>query len=146
MTRPTAIPSSQFTDASDDYFQLVQRWPLRPIRNNAQYAAAAEMLDSLVLRELSEGEADYMEALSLLIEDYDRRHQVFDTSDRTPLDMLHHLVDANDMTVSELGEVLGSKGVASEVLSGKRGLSKSHILKLARRFHVEPSLFLEKIS
>jgi HTH-type transcriptional regulator/antitoxin HigA len=55
-------------------------------------------------------------------------------------------VEANNMTVSELGEVLGSKGVASEVLNGKRSLSKAHILKLARRFHVDPSLFLEKIS
>jgi HTH-type transcriptional regulator / antitoxin HigA len=129
----------------DDYLELVKRLPLRPIRTAGEYDAAAGLLDALVLRaDLSDGQRDYVEALSLFIEDYDRRNNVFDTSGRTPLDMLKHLMEANDMSVTDLGGVLGSKGVASEILHGKRSLSKSHILKLAERFHVDPGLFLDK--
>ena len=129
----------------DHYLELVKRLPLRPIRAVAEYEAAAELLDLLVLRtNLDSGEKDYVAALSVFIEDYDRRHKVFDTSGRTPLDMLRHLMEANDLDVTGLGNVLGSKGVASEVLRGKRSLSKSHIFKLADRFTVDPGLFLER--
>jgi len=128
-----------------DYLELVKRMPLRSFRTVGEYDAAAKLLDTLVLRaDLSDGEKDYVEALSLFVEDYDRRHNVFDTAGRSPLDMLKHLMEANDMTVSDLGALLGSKGVASEILHGKRSLSKSHILKLAERFNVDPGLFLEK--
>ena len=144
-SRLTVEKGAVSRSARNDYLELVKRLPLRPFRTATEYDAAAELLDTLVLRDdLSNGEKDYMEALSLCIEDYDRRHKVFDTSGRTPLDMLKHLMDANDMSVTDLGALLGSKGVASEVLHGKRSLSKSHIFKLAERFHVDPGLFLEK--
>jgi HTH-type transcriptional regulator / antitoxin HigA len=129
----------------DDYLELVKRFPLRPIRTAKDYDEAAELLDTLVLRtDLSDGEKDYVEAISLFIEDYDRRHNVFDTSGRTPLDMLKHLMEANNMRITDLGGLLGSKGVASEILHSKRSLSKTHIFKLAVRFNVDPGLFLEK--
>lgn len=133
--------------APTDYLDLVRRHPLRPIRTVADYDAAAGVLDSLILRKvLSRGEKDYIEALSLFIEDYDRRHRVFDTAGRTPLDMLVHLLEANDLGVSDLGVILGSKGVASEVLHGKRALSKSHLFKLGRRFHVTPGSFWKSVA
>jgi HTH-type transcriptional regulator/antitoxin HigA len=139
-----ARPERKFA-RRDDYLALVQRLPLRPLRTVAEYNAAAKLLDTMVLRQdLSDGEKDYVEALSVFIEDFDRRHNVFDTSGRTPLDMLRHLMEANDWDVTALGALLGSKGVASEVLRGKRSLSKSHIFKLAERFNVDPGLFLEK--
>ena len=143
--RATVEKSGQSRAGRDDYLELVKRLPLHPFRTAKEYDVAAKMLDNLVLRaDLSKGEKDYIEALSLFIEDYDRRHKVFDTSGRTSLDMLNHLMEANDMTVTDLGEVLGSKGIASEILHRKRSLSKTHIFKLAKRFNVDPGLFLEK--
>ena len=148
MSRRAAVDKSGANRSRrDDYLELVKRLPLRPLRTAGEYDAAAELLDTLVMRaDLSDGENDYIEALSLFIEDYDRRHNVFDTSGRSPLDMLKHLMESNDMSVTELGDLLGSKGIASEILHGKRSLSKSHIFKLAERFHVDPGLFLEKPS
>ena len=102
----------------DDYLELVKRLPLRLFRTAAEYDAAAELLDALVLRaDLSDGEKEYVEALSLFIEDYDRRHDVFDTSGRTPLDMLKHLMEANDMSVTDLG-IEALRKAASLVTSG----------------------------
>jgi HTH-type transcriptional regulator / antitoxin HigA len=148
MKQKAAAASSERKIARrDDYLALVQRLPLRPLRTAAGYEAAAKLLDTMVLRaDLSDGEKDYVEALSVFIEDFDRRNNVFDTSGRTPLDMLRHLMEANDWDVTALGTLLGSKGIASEVLRGKRSLSKSHIFKLAERFNVDPGLFLERPS
>ena len=144
MSRTAVVKDKRSMSRRDDYHELVQQLPLRPLRTAREYDAAAELLDTLVLRsDLSQGERDYVEALSLFIEDYDRRHNLFDTSGRTPLDMLRHLMEANDMNVTDLGEVLGSKGIASEILHARRSLSKSHIFKLAERFNVDPGLFLE---
>jgi len=143
--RATAIKRGSKLVRRDDYLDLVKQLALRPIRTVSEYEAAAKLLDSLVPRtDLSDGEKDYVEALSAFIEDYDRRHKVFDTSGRTPLDMVRHLMEANDLDVTGLGNVLGSKGIASEILHGKRSLSKSHIFKLAERFSVDPGLFLER--
>ena len=53
----------------DAYLQLVMRFPLRPLKTEREYDAAAELLDSLVLRtDLSAGEKDYVDALSLFID------------------------------------------------------------------------------
>jgi transcriptional regulator with XRE-family HTH domain len=47
------------------------------------------------------------------------------------------------MTVTELGKLLGSKGAASELLSGKRmEPSKAQIAKLCARFKVDARAFL----
>jgi antitoxin component HigA of HigAB toxin-antitoxin module len=52
-------------------------------------------------------------------------------------------MEENEMNTSDLGYILGSRGLASEVLSGKRGLSKALIRRLSERFHLDPRLFLE---
>jgi HTH-type transcriptional regulator/antitoxin HigA len=116
------------------------------MRTKADFRQAAQVLDTLVTApegSLSAGEQDYLETLVLLVEDYDRRHRpVQDEPD--PITILKHLMESNDMTISDLGELLGSKGNASEILRGKRALSKAHIAKLAKRFGVDVGLFFPR--
>jgi len=141
-------PKRQSTDNSelDAYMELVREFPLRPIRTEAEYDAAIRLVNGLAVHDegtLGQGRQDYLEALTRFVEDYeDRKHRI-DTSTLGPLDLLRHLTDERRMSVSDLGRLIGSKGVASEVLGGKRGLSKSQIGKLARYFGVNPGLFLE---
>jgi antitoxin component HigA of HigAB toxin-antitoxin module len=53
------------------------------------------------------------------------------------------LVEQAGMSVTELGTLLGSKGAASELLSGKRKEpSKAQIAKLTARFKVDAGVFL----
>jgi HTH-type transcriptional regulator/antitoxin HigA len=42
----------------------------------------------------------------------------------------------------DLLDVFGSRGIASEVVSGKRSISKAQAKKLAELFHVPADLFL----
>ena len=129
--------------AGDRYLDLVRRFPLRPIRTKAEYARATGVIDGLAVREertLSRDERDYLETLALLVEEYESRHRPAATP-AEPLDVLRHLMEAHGMNTSDLGRVLGSKGVASEVLNGKRSLSKAHMAKLAEKFHVDAGVF-----
>jgi HTH-type transcriptional regulator/antitoxin HigA len=103
------------------------------------------MADHLAIQvegSLEKGEQDYLDTLSLLIEEYDRAHRPAGQKKLNGIDILRHLMEANEMSVSSLGKLLGSKGVASEILSGKRSLSKNHMLKLAARFNLDAGAFL----
>ena len=52
-------------------------------------------------------------------------------------------MEANGLKQKDLiGVVFETASVASEVLSGKRELTKDHVRKLAKRFEVQAELFL----
>lgn len=128
---------------ADDYLRLVRRFPLRPLRDERDYDGAVAILDELVVRsDLSPGETDYVDALTRFVEDYDDAHHPLAHFQATPLEVLRHLVERAGMTTSDLGRVIGSKGVASEILRGKRELSKSHIKLLSAHFNVSPAVLL----
>ena len=57
------------------------------------------------------------------------------------LEVLKYLMEQHSLTQSDLPEI-GSQGVVSEVLRGKRELNVRQIEKLAARFHVSPAAFL----
>jgi HTH-type transcriptional regulator / antitoxin HigA len=126
------------------YLELVREFSLRPIENQAEYEAASAVLDRLAVRGedgLDAGERDYLDALSLFIEAYDDEHAAIPDGG-TPLENLKLLMQANQMKTTDLGNLLGNRGLASLVLNGKRELSKAHIRLLADRFKVSPAMFL----
>lgn len=129
----------------DSYFGLVRQFPLVPIRTEAQYDAAVAFLQPLVVRNeksLDSGERAFLAALTQFVEDYERDHHAIEVADLKPLDALKHLMQINGMKAIDLGKLLGSRSLASQILGGNRSLSKRHILVLAERFRVEPGLFL----
>lgn len=54
--------------------------------------------------------------------------------------MLRLIIEQNQLTLSDLPEI-GHKSLVSKILSGERHLTKSHIEKLCKRFHLDPGLF-----
>ena len=130
----------------DSYFDLVRQFPLVPIKTEKHYDAALAFLQSLAMRDeasLDSGEQSYLEALTQFVEDYEQQHHRIAVEDLKPLDVLKYLMAENGMKAIDLGKLLGSRSIASQILNGKRGLSKTHIRVLAGRFNVEPSLFFE---
>lgn len=90
--------------------------------------------------DLTAEEGELLELLSNLISDFEDKH--YPIKEPSPLEMLQHLMEARELTAKDLWDVFGSKGVTSEVLSGKRGISIAHIKKLATFFDVSPELFI----
>lgn len=90
--------------------------------------------------QLSPEEEKLLKLFSRLIEDFEQRY--YQPKEATPLEVLQHLMEASDLKQSHLWEVFGSKGIASEVLNGKRGISKAQAKALANYFHVPADLFI----
>ena len=134
------------TGKSDVFLDLVKAFPLKPIRTEADHEAAGRVLRQLVGSkaedEFVSGERDYLESLSILVRDYQQKHRMQALASRSPAEILQHLMTENGMNVTDLGEVIGSRSAASMIVHGRRSPSRSHILHLAERFGVDPSLFL----
>jgi len=128
----------------DEYLDLVRKFPPRPIRSASQYDRTLAVMNELALRgenTLSRAESDYLDALATFIEQYDRAH-VAEPAPGTPLERLRYAVEQADMSASDLGRLLGNRGLGSILLAGKRELSKVHIRILADYFKMEAGYFL----
>jgi len=122
------------------------RVPPRRARTMSEHNA---MLDELMRlgRRMDAGtatrdEIDAVHVLELLTGEYERsRHGEF--KDRsTPRERLQYLLEANDMSASDLGRLLGDRALGSRILSGEREFSKTHIRRLADRFKLSPAYFI----
>jgi len=85
-------------------------------------------------------EEKLLKLLTRLVEDFEERY--YHPRDATPLEVLQHLMESRDVKQTHLWEVFGSKGIASEVMNGKRGISKTHARALANYFQVSADLFI----
>jgi len=129
----------------DLYMELVLAFPLRPIRSESDHRAALDAARGIMLRDerdLSADEADYLDVLSDLIRQYEEAHYLMPKNSGTERDRLVALMDDSGMTASDLGRLLGTRSLGSMLLTGRRGLSKSHIRILANHFKIDPGYFL----
>ena len=89
---------------------------------------------------LSPEESRLFDLLVRLIDDFEERHYRLDAA--TPRGILLELMAARGVKPRDLWSVFGSKGTASDVINGKRGVSKANAKALAEHFHVSAELFI----
>ncbi len=63
--------------------------------------------------------------------------------ERTPSEivMLRTLMESHDLNGGDFEKEIGKKSLVSQILSGKRELTKNHIRALSERFNIEPTMF-----
>jgi len=112
------------------------------IRTEREYQrllrAAAQLMEKPEPN-MSEEEGRLLEVLSMLIEEYEDR--VHPLPKAAPHKMLNYLLREKDLRPSDLSAIL-PKSRVSEILSGKRGISKTQAKQLAEILHVPVDLFL----
>jgi HTH-type transcriptional regulator / antitoxin HigA len=140
--RDTTSASALYGKRQDRYLELVRRFPLRPLRTDADLDAAVTVIDSLTDQdELSVPEQDYLDVLSDLVEAYEE--EAVPIKSVPDADMLRFLIEAKGVTQVQAAKEAGiAESTISEVLAGKRKLNRTQIGKLARYFHVEPGAFV----
>jgi len=89
--------------------------------------------------EISEEEGRLLELLSIVIEEYENRAHPLPKA--KPHRILAYLLKEKGMKPSDLWIVLPKSGV-SEILGGKRGISKAQARQLAELFHVPLDLLV----
>ena len=124
------------------YGKLLARTLPAVIRTEAENRRLTAELRALDRRydRLTPEEKELADLMTVLIESYEERHYALDAS--TPHSRLYSLMEEHGMRQRDLLPVFGSRGVASEVVNGKRAISKAQAKRLARLFHVPADLFL----
>ncbi len=107
-----------------------------------EYQSLVKTLDSLI-NEIGDNEnhelSPVMETIGKLIENYEDQNFIIKKS--SVIDTLKYLMKEHNLKQSDLKEI-GSQGVVSEILTGKRILNIEQIKKVSERFHVSPLVFI----
>ena len=106
---------------------------------NERAIAELEALDTLG-RPLTSEEEALGELLTMLIVQFEDVH--YPLGHASPLDALRDFMEVRNLRQRDLIPVFGASSVVSNVLNGKRSISKAHARKLAEFFHVPVSLFI----
>lgn len=125
------------------YAKLLAKVQPHAIKDEKEYHRLVAEVGRLMERgeeNLSPEETSLLEMISILIEEYDREH--YPLSPSRPHEMLAFLIEQRGLEPHDLWSVLGSKSRVSEILSGKRAISKAQAKKLAEFFHVAVDLFI----
>ncbi len=112
------------------------------IRTEEEYRRLLSAAAALMERpedEITEEQGRLLELLSILIEEYENRAHPLPKA--KPHKMLAYLLKEKNMKPSDLWAVL-PKSRVSEILSGKRGISKTQARLLADLLRVPVDLFL----
>lgn len=112
------------------------------MKMDEEYRKRLELLEQLI-DEVGEDEqhplASLLNFVGMLVADYEKAH--YPPPDASPQAVLALLMQEHQLRQSDLPEI-GSQGVVSEILSGKRRLNTRRIQALAQRFAVSPSVFI----
>ncbi len=136
------MTANQMMEVAQEYRRLQAMVPLGILHTNKDYARATEMLDA-ILDEIGEDEqhplAELADALGVFVEKYEAEHVRI--PEAKPAAVLKFLMQEHGLRQADLPQI-GSQGVVSEVLAGRRVLNSRQIKQLAKRFGVSPAVFV----
>ena len=115
---------------------------IKPIRNEADYDAALQAVDGLMGVSPSTPEADTLEVLVTLVEDYEKRRWPVDAPD--PVAMIEHVMEARGYVQKDLAVLIGSQPHASEVLNRRRPLTLHMIRTLSTEWKLPAEALLRE--
>jgi HTH-type transcriptional regulator / antitoxin HigA len=121
---------------------------LSPIKTKKGYENAISLLDQLIATVGDDEKhplASLMYHLGNLIDAYETKDKEIKKlgTKSDAISMIKFLMDQHGLKQADLKDVFGSQGNVSEVLRGIRDLNLKQIKKLAEKFHVNPSVFIE---
>lgn len=126
------------------YGRLLGKYRPRLIQSDEDFDRLSAELEELDMieedRELDAEERELQALLAHLCTEYEDR--TVEPPRSTPLDALRFLMDQNGLRPVDMTDVFGSRAVVSQVLNGKREISKEHARRLAGRFRLSVEAFI----
>lgn len=125
------------------YARLVARVAPIVIETEEEFQRADSEIGRLLAKgfdNLSSEERSLLALLTKLIEDYEDRN--FSIPEGEPSETLKFLIEQNELRQTDLTHIFGSRGRVSEVVNGKRAISKIQAKALGEFFKVSPDLFI----
>jgi HTH-type transcriptional regulator/antitoxin HigA len=137
------VMSATLTVDRKKYVRLANRIVVKAIESEHEYdrmVAAVEQLMNKGEDRLSPEESALLETMAILVQAYDDRHHPLPPV--PPHEMLGYLMETSGRTTKDLLPIFATRGRVSEVLNGKRAISKEQAKKLAAFFRVTADLFI----
>jgi HTH-type transcriptional regulator/antitoxin HigA len=123
-----------------EYIRLVEQFPPVKIRTAEQAKATESRIEVLLAQpNLSQAEEAYVDLLSDLLADWE--DATVKIPDIDGVELLRALLEDRGLRQKDLVGVFATESVASEVIAGRRELSRKHIEGLARFFKISPAAF-----
>ncbi len=124
-----------------EYGRLLAKTVPKVITTDEEFDRAVEMLEALHFpeRKLSPEEEALGNLLDRLIQDYDDKLELPEVP---PHKMVQFLMEHRGLKQADLVPVIGTRAQVSELVNGKRGISKAQAKKLAAFFRVSVELFI----
>ena len=111
------------------------------IESPSEYERIEVIFDRLIRKERSPEEDKLFDLLANLMEDFERR-TLEPIPNASPVEMLGYLMRENDLRQTDLVAVFGTQSIVSEVLNGKREITKNQAKQLAEKFRMKVEAFI----
>ena len=141
-TTQTRQGLASFEVIQSAWMQIEREIPLHSIQSPDDYDRTLAMLHRLldaVGEDMGHPLASLADLLSERIEAYDAVHYAMEEA--APGEVLRFLMEQHGLQQIDLKDTTHQSTI-SAILSGKRGISKGLAVRLAKRFHVSPAVFL----
>ncbi len=123
-----------------EYVRLLESLPPVKIRTAEQAEATDQQIDALMARpRLSDAERAYVDLLSDLLADWE--DATVEIPDVHGVELIRALLEERGLRQKDLVGIFATESVVSEVLAGRRELTRKHIEELARFFGISPAAF-----
>jgi HTH-type transcriptional regulator/antitoxin HigA len=123
------------------YTALLAEYQPKVITTEEENERALEIAEKLMMvQNRTPEQSALLKLLVILIEKFEDDHYQLNAA--TPQSILQHLMEARGIRQEDLIGVIGSRGVVSEVVDGKRSISKKQAKALGEFFHISPELFI----
>jgi len=113
---------------------------IKAIQTEAEYNQALENMKGLWESPENSAEADLLEVLSILVEDYEKRHFIIEPLD--PIEAIRYEMEEKGLHQKDLVKFLGSKERVSEILNKKRPLTLQMIKNLYHGMGIPAEILL----
>lgn len=113
---------------------------IRPIRTKKDYERTMGMIESLLDCPAKSKEAEALEVLSILADEYENQHFPIDAPD--PIEAIKYRMEQLNLSQKDLAKYMGGKNRVSEVLNHKRPLTLKMIKALCQNLQIPPAALL----
>jgi len=116
---------------------------VKPIRNDADHAAALRRIEELWDAPEDSEESDELEVLAILVSVYEDARWPIDAPDA--VDVLRYVMEQRNLSASDLVPYIGQRGRVYDVLNRRRRLSLTMIQRLHKELGIPADLLVRPV-
>src|SRR5260370_29901152 len=124
------------------YGRLLASTTPKVIETEKEYEGSLKKIERLMDQGVhrTPEESVLLALLVSLVQSYEEKH--YTISNPSPVELLRYLMEKRGLKQADLKPIFGSSGYVSDVVNGRRGISKAHAKRLAEFLHVSADLFI----